>query len=197
MKIGQIKPNPNNPRVIKDESFYKLVKSIKEFPKMMTLRPLIIDSNNMIIAGNQRLKALKDLDYKEIPDDWIKKAEDFTENELNEFKLKDNVHAGEWDIDMLLKENDLDYLESIGIDLSDLGELDKLESINEMDEWEGMPDFEAKDNSLKIIIHFEDEETRDQYAKDNKLEFIKKESKAWSTWFPFKERDDLTSLKYD
>ena len=65
MKLSQIKSNPNNPRVIKDERFRKLVKSIEEFPKMMELRPMVVNSDNIVLGGNMRLKALKELGYKE------------------------------------------------------------------------------------------------------------------------------------
>ncbi|NBT09331.1 MAG: hypothetical protein EBS98_11135, partial [Chitinophagia bacterium] len=74
MKLSQIKPNPNNPRVIKDERFAKLVKSISEFPKMMELRPMVINEDNIVLGGNMRLKALKELGYTELPEGWVKKA---------------------------------------------------------------------------------------------------------------------------
>ena len=51
MKLSKIKPNPDNPRIVKDDKFKKLVKSIKEFPKMLGIRPIIIDANGMILAG--------------------------------------------------------------------------------------------------------------------------------------------------
>ena len=79
MKINEIKANPNNPRVIKDDKFKKLVKSIQEFPKMMALRPMVINADNIVLGGNMRLKALKELGYKEVPDEWVKRAEDLTE----------------------------------------------------------------------------------------------------------------------
>ena len=68
MKLSDIKPNPNNPRTIKDTQFEKLVKSIKEFPKMLELRPMVIDKDNVVLGGNMRLQALKKLNYDEIPD---------------------------------------------------------------------------------------------------------------------------------
>ena len=80
VKLSTIKPNPNNPRIIKDEKFEKLVKSIKDFPKMMELRPMIINKDNIVLGGNMRLKALKELGYKEVPDEWVKRAEDLTED---------------------------------------------------------------------------------------------------------------------
>lgn len=97
MKLSNIKPNPNNPRLIKDDRFVKLVKSIKEFPKMMDLRPIVVDNNNTILGGNMRYKALKELGYKEIPDAWVKRAEDLTEDEQRRFIAVDNVNFGEWE----------------------------------------------------------------------------------------------------
>ena len=97
MKLSQIKLNPNNPRVIKDEKFAKLVKSITEFPKMMALRPIVINNDNVVLGGNMRLKALKEIGYKEIPDEWVKRADDLTEEEARRFIIADNVGFGEHD----------------------------------------------------------------------------------------------------
>ena len=72
MKLSEIKANPNNPRLIKDDKFKKLVKSIQEFPKMMDLRPMVVNSDNIVLGGNMRLKALKELGYKDIPNSWAR-----------------------------------------------------------------------------------------------------------------------------
>ena len=117
MKISQIKPNPNNPRVIKDKKFDKLVKSIKDFPKMMELRPMVINADNIVLGGNMRLKALKELGYKEVPDEWVKRAEDLTEDEQRQFIIKDNVSFGEHDWEMLATEWDADELSDWGLDI--------------------------------------------------------------------------------
>ncbi len=116
MKLSKIKLNPNNPRLIKDEKFNQLVKSIKDFPKMMKLRPIIIDTSNMVLGGNMRLKALKELGYKEIPEEWIKQADELTEDEKREFIIKDNIGFGEHDWDILVSW-DSDLLEEWGLDL--------------------------------------------------------------------------------
>ena len=91
MKLSDIKANPNNPRVIKDDKFEKLKKSITEFPKMMELRPMVINSDNIVLGGNMRLKALKDLGFKDIPDEWVKRAETLTDEEQRRFIIADNV----------------------------------------------------------------------------------------------------------
>jgi hypothetical protein len=117
MKLSKIKPNPNNPRIIKDDKFEKLKKSIKDFPKMMELRPMVINSDNIVLGGNMRLKALKELGYKEVPEEWIKRAEDLTEEEQRQFIIKDNVGFGEHDWEMLATEWDADELSDWGLDV--------------------------------------------------------------------------------
>ena len=119
MKLSKIKNNPNNPRIIKDDKFKKLCESIKALPKMMELRPIVVDDNFVVQGGNMRLKALNELGYKEIPDEWVKQAKDFNEDELKEFIIKDNVGFGEWDWDDLANNWDVDKLEEWGLDIPD------------------------------------------------------------------------------
>jgi len=119
IKLSKIKNNPNNPRLIKDEKFKKLCESIKALPKMMELRPIVVDDNFIVQGGNMRLKALNELGYKEIPDEWVKQAKDFSEDELNEFIIKDNVGFGEWDWDDLANNWDTEKLEEWGLDIPD------------------------------------------------------------------------------
>lgn len=121
MKLSEIKPNPNNPRLIKDDKFQKLVNSIKDFPKMMELRPIIINSDNIVLGGNMRLKALKEIGYKEIPDEWIKRAEELTEEEQRRFIIADNVGFGEHDWDVLSNEWDAEQLIEWGLEISNFG----------------------------------------------------------------------------
>ena len=116
MKLTEIKSNPNNPRVIKDHKFEKLKKSISEFPKMMELRPMVINEDNIVLGGNMRLKALKDLGYKEVPEEWVKRASDLTEEETRRFIIADNLGFGEHDWEMLANEWDTEELEDWGLD---------------------------------------------------------------------------------
>ena len=111
MKLSQIKPNPKNPRLIKDDKFEQLVKSLKDFPQMMKLRPIIIDENNIIQGGNMRFKALKALGYKDIPDEWVKQAKDLTPEQWREFVIKDNLAYGEMNWDMILSDWDQELLQ--------------------------------------------------------------------------------------
>ena len=121
MKLNQIKSNPNNPRIIKDDKFKKLVQSISDFPEMMDKRPIVcvtdVDGKIFPLGGNMRLKALKELNYKEIPDSWIVLADEWTEEKRKEFVIKDNVGFGEWDWDNLANNWDVEKLEEWGLDI--------------------------------------------------------------------------------
>lgn len=130
VKISEIKTNPKNPRLIKDDKFRKLVKSIKEFPKMLELRPIVVDENNIVLGGNMRLKACKEVGLKEV---YIVRAEDLTEEQKDEFIVKDNVGFGEWDWDMLANEFDLEQLEDWGLDVPIDERIDELEDGEEIE----------------------------------------------------------------
>ena len=118
VNINEVKPNPKNPRIIKDEKFKKLVKSIQEFPDMLNKRPLIVftdvDNKYVVLGGNMRLKALKELKFKEVP---VIIADEWTEEQKAEFLIKDNVGFGEWDWDSLANEWDIEKLDDWGLDL--------------------------------------------------------------------------------
>ena len=128
MKLTEIKSNPNNPRVIKDHKFEKLKKSITEFPKMMELRPMVINADNVILGGNMRFKALKDLGYKEVPEEWVKQASDLTEEETRRFIIADNVGFGEHDWEMLANEWNTEELEDWGLEGFPFEEVTELEA---------------------------------------------------------------------
>lgn len=117
IKLTAIKSNPNNPRVIRDEKFKKLVKSIGEFPKMMALRPMVVNEDMVVLGGNMRLKALKELGYKEVPNDWVKSAKDLTEDEIRRFIIADNVGFGEHNWELLANEWDAAELADWGLDI--------------------------------------------------------------------------------
>jgi site-specific DNA-methyltransferase (adenine-specific) len=114
VKISEVKTNPKNPRLIKDDKFKKLVKSIQEFPQMLELRPIVVDENNIVLGGNMRLKACKEAGLKEV---FIVKADNLTEQQKDEFIVKDNVGFGEWDWDILANEWDTEKLTDWGLDL--------------------------------------------------------------------------------
>ena len=120
IKLTDLHINPNNPRYIKDDRFLKLKNNIVEFPKMMKLRPIIIDDTGMILGGNMRYLALVELGYKEIPEGWVVKATELTEEERKQFTILDNVPFGDWDYDILANEWDLEKLQDWGIEIPEL-----------------------------------------------------------------------------
>jgi len=125
VKLSEVKSNPNNPRIIKDDKFGKLVKSIKEFPKMLEIRPIVVNADMIVLGGNMRLKACKEAGLKEVP---VIFAHDLTEDEQKQFIIKDNVGFGEWDWDMIANEWDSQELQDWGFEIpgfdnvEDLGE---------------------------------------------------------------------------
>ena len=114
VKIEKVLPNPSNPRIIKDDKFKKLVKSIQEFPQMLELRPIVVDANMIVLGGNMRLKACVAAGLKEVP---IVIADNLTEEQQAEFIIKDNVGFGEWDWDILANEWDMEALQGWGLNI--------------------------------------------------------------------------------
>jgi DNA modification methylase len=138
--INEVKSNPNNPRIIKDDKFKKLVASIKELPQMLQLRPIVVNEDMIVLGGNMRLKACKEAGLKEIP---IIKASELNEEQQRAFIIKDNVGFGEWDWDALANEWDAEQLEEWGLDVPNFEgvELDAVED-----------DFEADADAIETDI---------------------------------------------
>lgn len=147
MKLNNIKANPNNPRIIKDEKFKKLVKSLTDFPEMMAKRPIVCvtdtDGKLYPLGGNMRLKALQEIGHKEIPDTWVTLADEWTQEQRNEFVIKDNVGFGEWDWDDLANNWDSEKLEEWGLDIPDF-------AVKELEAEED--DFEVPDEIKTDIV---------------------------------------------
>ena len=113
VKISEVKLNPNNPRLIKDDKFKKLVQSIKDFPEMLNIRPIVVNQDMIILGGNMRYKACKEAGLKEIPIIIT----DLSEDKQREFLIKDNTSGGEWDWQVLANEWDAEELDAWGLDL--------------------------------------------------------------------------------
>jgi DNA modification methylase len=113
LKIDQIKPNPDNPRIIKDDKFKKLVKSLQEFPEMTQIRRVVVNKDLMILGGNMRWRAAKEAGWTDIPVEIV----DLPEDKQREFIIKDNVSGGEWDWDTLANEWSKEQLEDWGVDI--------------------------------------------------------------------------------
>jgi len=140
VKINEVKSNPNNPRIIKDDKFKKLVASIKELPQMLELRPIVVNEDMIVLGGNMRLKACKEAGLKEIP---IIKASELNEEQQRAFIIKDNVGFGEWDWDALANEWDAEQLQEWGLDVPNFEgiELDAVED-----------DFDAPEGGIETDI---------------------------------------------
>jgi DNA modification methylase len=140
VKINEVKSNPNNPRIIKDDKFKKLVASIKELPQMLELRPIVVNEDMVVLGGNMRLKACKEAGLKEIP---IIKASELNEEQQRAFIIKDNVGFGEWDWDALANEWDAEQLQEWGLDVPNFEgvELDAVED-----------DFDAPEGGIETDI---------------------------------------------
>ena len=114
VKISEVKLNPNNPRQIKDDKFKNLIKSIKDFPEMLNIRPIVVNEDMVILGGNMRFRACKEAGLKEVP---VIVANNLTEDQQREFLIKDNVSGGEWDWDLLANEWEVEQLEEWGLDI--------------------------------------------------------------------------------
>jgi ParB-like chromosome segregation protein Spo0J len=153
VKISQVKANPNNPRLIKDDKFKKLVQSIRDFPKMLEIRPIVVNDDMVVLGGNMRLKACKEAGLTEIP---IIKASDLTDAEQREFIIKDNVGFGEWEWEMIRADWDLEELNQWGLDIPD---------------WESEDEIKDLSDTIDVLYKIEIEciSERDQEETYNKL----------------------------
>ena len=130
MKVKNLKSKDKNPRKISDANLDRLAKSISRDPDFMRLRPIVIDEKNVVLGGNQRLRAIRDvLAMKEVPDEWVAQVSDLTDEQKRRFVLVDNGPTGmtgDWDIDMLSAEYDIPELEELGFEGETLYELSSL-----------------------------------------------------------------------
>jgi DNA modification methylase len=140
-KISDVKVNPNNPRLIKDDKFAKLVQSIKDLPQMLAIRPIVVNADMIVLGGNMRLKACKEAGLKEVP---IIIADNLTEEQQREFLIKDNVSGGEWDWQMLANDWDTEQLNDWGLDIPNFEPEQVLEAVED--------DFAVPDGGIETDI---------------------------------------------
>jgi hypothetical protein len=163
--LKKIKPNPKNPRLIKDEKFRKLVDSIRDFPEMLEKRPLVCytdtDGKFVVLGGNMRLKAAKEVGLKEIP---VTLADDWTEEKRNEFLIRDNIGFGEWDWESLANEWEMGPLSNWGLDVPKVSEINYSAKNQEID-------FEDLDTDMEIKLKFSEE---DYWRVKDRLQSIAK-----------------------
>ena len=163
--IKDIKPNPNNPRLVKDDKFAKLVQSIKDFPQMLDIRPIVVNKDMIVLGGNMRLKACKEAGLKEVP---IIKAEQLTEEQQRQFIIKDNIGYGEWDWEMIANQWDSDELNNWSLDIPNFNiakDLDYsiLDEADISEQLEGMASNVKK--AIQIEFEFEHYEEASELVK--------------------------------
>jgi hypothetical protein len=158
VKIGDVKINPNNPRLIKDDKFAKLVQSIKDLPQMLDIRPIVVNSDMVVLGGNMRLKACKEAGLKQVP---IIIADNLTEDQQREFLIKDNVSGGEWDWQMIANDWDAGQLEEWGLNVPNFETQDYSDRNEEID-------IDSLDSEMIIKLKYTEEEynlVREQLSK--------------------------------
>ena len=167
VKISEVKLNPNNPRLIKDEKFLKLVQSIKDFPEMLDIRPIVVNQDMIILGGNMRYKACKEAGLKEVP--II--VTDLTEEQQREFLIKDNTSGGEWDFEMLANEWDVDQLEEWGLDIPNWSKGIDANNMSEddIDTDENFDPIGTSKGLHKIIFIFDNEDEAIKWYGDNNI----------------------------
>jgi len=148
IKIDQVKPNQNNPRIIKDEKFRKLVTSIKEFPAMLEIRPIVVNEDMIVLGGNMRLRACIEAGLSEV---YIIRANQLSEQQQREFIIKDNVGFGDWNWDDLANDWDSEQLAEWGLDIWNPSGDIKLDDFFEENN-------EIKESKNKIVLEYTDEE---------------------------------------
>jgi len=161
VKISEVKPNKDNPRIIKDDKFKKLVQSIKEFPEMLKLRPIVVNDDMVVLGGNMRLKACKESGLKEV---HIIKASNLTEAQQREFIIKDNVGFGEWDWDSLANEWNSELLAEWGLDVWQQPVEVDYSLLDDNDDLDGQLDEMTNGVKKAIQIEFEPDHYEEAYA---------------------------------
>lgn len=196
--LDELVPYDMNPR-INDKAVDKVLQSIKENGYVS---PIVVSEighpfgNHVICAGHTRYEALKRFGSKEV-EVIIHKFD--SEEQFVRYNLADNKTGefAEWDeaiLGQLSSQFDIDLME-MDFEFSE-DKIDMVNSSDENDEWVGMPEFEEKEDSLKIIIHFESDEDREEFSRKYPFEIMKKQKNAWSTQFPYNGPDDLDSVRF-
>ena len=167
VKLSEVKINPNNPRLIKDEKFLKLVQSIKDFPEMLDIRPIVVNQDMIILGGNMRYKACKEAGLKEVP--II--VTDLTEEQQREFLIKDNTSGGEWDFEMLTNEWNVEQLEDWGLDVPNWSKGIDANNMSEddIDTDENFDPIGTSKGLHKIIFIFDNEDEAIKWYGDNNI----------------------------
>jgi hypothetical protein len=165
IEIKKIKPNPNNPRIIKDDKFKKLVQSLKDLPEMAKVRPIVVNKDMIVLGGNMRLKAMQEAGWKKAPVEVV----DWDEEKQKQFIIKDNIAYGEWDWDVLANNWDNVELAEWGLIPTDYGvDVNKLAFNTEDTHTEEIThnDLQAENSHVKMVQLFMTKEDHDRFVKD-------------------------------
>jgi hypothetical protein len=175
--IAHIKTNPNNPRIIKDDKYRKLVESIRTFPKMLEIRPIVVNADMIVLGGNMRLRACKEAGLNKIP---VIMADDLTPEQQREFIIKDNVGFGEWDWEMLANEWEAEELDAWGLNVPNwsLGVEENEMSENELNLNEEFDPIGVSSGLLRVVFIFDGTEEAESYLNSKGLKYSKK-GEAW------------------
>lgn len=176
VKASQIKPNPNNPRLIKDDKFKKLVESLKSFPEMSDVRPVVVNTDMIILGGNMRFKAMQEAGWKEIPVQIV----DWPEEKQREFIIKDNVSGGEWDWEMIANEWDSADLDNWGLDVPGWANGHDINTMTE-DELDFTEEFDPIGTSSglqRVVFIFDGPDEAESYLNNISVKFVKR-NMAW------------------
>lgn len=174
-KISEVKLNPNNPRLIKDDKFKKLVQSIKDFPEMLSIRPIVVNQDMIILGGNMRFRACKEAGIKEIP----VIITDLSEEKQREFLIKDNISGGEWDWDLLANEWYNEELVEWGLDVwtqpMDINEMNESD-INIEEEFDPIGN---SSGLQRVVFIFDGPEEAESWLSQHPSLPLKKMNMAW------------------
>ena len=147
VSIKDIKPNPNNPRLVKDDKFKKLVQSVKGFPDMLNVRPIVVNKDMIVLGGNMRLKAMKEAGYKEANIQIV----DWTEEQQREFIIRDNLSYGEWDWELIANEWDSQIIQEWGLEIPQFSNIDYSDKNEEVN-------IDSLDSNMVIKLNYTEEE---------------------------------------
>lgn len=191
LKPADIKLNPANPRLIKDDKFKKLVQSLKDFPEMAEVREVVINKDNMILGGNMRYRAMKEAGWKEIP----VRVVDWPEDKQKQFIIKDNIAGGEWDWDILANQWDTEELASWGLDFPDYHSI----NTDSLDDLEEFAQELIGDEFYHLNLSFKTEEELNDFLKQNNITLgnnYKRVNKTIAMKYPPEQRRDIKNVKF-
>lgn len=178
VKISKVKLNPNNPRIIRDDKFQKLVKSIQDFPEMLRIRPVVVNEDWITLGGNMRLKAAKEAGLKTIP---VIQASELSKEQQREFIIKDNVGFGEWDWQLLKTEWDDNELSEWGLDKPSwqIGHEANMLDENDLDLNEEFDPIGISKGLQRVVFIFDGKDEAESWLSQHPTLPIKKMNGAW------------------